>query len=448
MELEYKTIEFYPANEKQKRFMNSDTPFLLLSGATECGKTYPGCWKIFKQALNYPGGRFFVCRKEATSLQNSTLVTLFEIIPKELIIKRNDQKGYVDIRTKDPKYPSRIVWFGLDKKAGQDYPTKIGSTEFISGFFDETIEGDEGDFQMLTTRLRYRIKHLTEEENKKIPRQLFGATNPDSPTHFLYSFFFKTNSLDREVIMMTPYENPYCTPDRLKRMEETLTGLRKERLLLGRWVQAEGAIYDTFDFDKNVFNDVIIDLSKYKEIIGGADSNFPIPRAGVIIGITANRELHIIKEFYETNAKVEKLAEWFSQFAVSNNISITVYHDPSDPEAIDTINNYKNINCIKAINSVIPGISCVHKFITEANLKVHKSCVNSIQYIGAYRWKKGKKDEPDKVNDHLPDAIRYSVFSFDNRDEFLYGELNSEEIIISSTDSDISHYRNEEYEED
>lgn len=417
MKQETVKVEFTPANEKQQRFMFSEKDYVLFSGAIDSGKTFLGCWKIFMKTQQYPGGRWLICRKENASLYSTTLVTLFEkVIPKELIYKRNDQKGYVELFTPDPNLKSTIVFSGLDKKANQDYPTKIGSAEFVDIFVDEIVELDLGDFEMLSTRNRWTFKHLSKEENENVPRQLFGATNPEAPTHFLYKFFFKDKKPDREVILATIYDNPYASAKQIKKHEQTLTGLRRERLLFGKWVQAEGAIYDTFDYDSNVINiDLIQTITQYKLFFAGADSNFPIPRAGVIFGLTSTGEIHILDEFYEANSQPEKLGQWFSDFALKYEISIDVYHDPSDPSAIDKINSFDGLTCTKAMNAVVPGISCVHKYITKKLLKVNERCVNIIHYMGSYSWKKGCDDVPDKKEDHLPDAIRYGLFTYDNQ---------------------------------
>jgi hypothetical protein len=66
-----------------------------------------------------------------------------------------------------------------------------------------------------------------------------------------------------------------------------------------------------------------------------------------------------------------------------------------------------------AVNDVLPGIRIMHKFISQKNLVVHKSCQNFIEEIQSYSWdqKAGDRgfDKPLKVGDHLQDATRYAL---------------------------------------
>ena len=425
-----KTINFNPANAKQKLFMESTAKFMLLSGAVGAGKSLIGCWKGFMLNIIYPGNRGLICRKEMTSLKASTMITLLEqVIPPEFIVSFDRMEGVLKHKTGIPGIHSTIVFSGLDKKADQTYPTKIGSTEYGWIFADETTELTEDDFQVLSTRLRYKIKlddfdKIKKHKDLKIEyeayadkmvRQIFGATNPDSPHHYLYKFFYLDQKDNRLLIQTTPYDNPYLSADYLRDLEDTLTGIKRERLLLGKWVQAEGIIYETFNPVEDLISvNLVNELQSYKYFFGGADSNFPLPRAGVIFGVKANNEIHMIDEYYQTGSHPEDLGQWFSDFAIHWGVQVEVFHDPSDPEAITKINAYPGVTCEKGLNKVIPGIDCVSHLFEKHRLKINKCCVNSIKYLQSYVWKKGATQQPSKEDDHLPDAIRYALFTREN----------------------------------
>lgn len=423
-------IDFYPANTKQKKFMESDKRFILLSGSVGSGKSLPICQKIFMFGLIYPGNRILLCRKESTSLKASTLVTLLEqVIPSEMIVSYDKVEGIIKFRTQVPGITSSIVLSGLDKKADNNYPTKIGSTEYGAIAVDEISELSEEDFQALSSRLRYKIPRKTflickragfypewltyEMFDEQMVRQMFGATNPEGPTHFLYRMFFEEKDEDREVICSSVYENPYADKKYIKALESTLTGLRRERLLYGKWVQAEGIIYDCFENDKNVIDiNLSADLMKYKYFFGGADSNFPLPRAGLICATTTD-EVHILDEFYQEGTHPEDLGQWFSDFGTHYKNTIDVFHDPSDPEAIVKINAYPGVTCDKAMNPVLPGIDVVYRYLETGKLKVSSKCKTVIRHLQSYKWK--KDEQPDKRDDHLMDALRYAIFTYENR---------------------------------
>ena len=414
--------KFYrPANEKQRRFMYSLKQEILLSGAVAAGKSFNLCWKGLMLNLKYPGNRGLICRKEASTLKGSTLKTLFEqVLPEDWIIDYNKQEGELIHRTGTKGKTSSIVFSGLDKRASQEYPSKIGSTEFGWIGADEGTELDEGDWNMLLTRLRYKIKHYSHSQNSKIPRQIFTATNPDAPTHWMYDHFFNKKIPSREVILTTPYDNPYLPKEYLAHLENTLFGISRERLLYGKWVSAAGTIYKDFDINKHVIDSKallinnlgVLEPSTYKRMYFGADSNFPLPRAGLIAGTREDGRIDILEEFYEESCHVDRLGAWLESWSKQYRNPIEGFHDPSDPNAIDILNKYQGVNCNKAENSVIPGIAEVSLYFAKNKIYIHESCVNLIKQLQTYVWKKNSLGEkPEKSEDHLVDALRYLLYS-------------------------------------
>lgn len=394
----------------------------MLSGAVAAGKSLLGCYKGYMLNLKYPGNKGLICRKEAVSLQGSTVQTLIEqVIPPEMIVKNNQQKGELIHKTPMEGVYSKIIFSGLDKKAAQAYPTKIGSTEYSWIFFDEGVEGTLGDWMMLSTRLRYKIKRLTDEQNSMIPRQIFTATNPDSPYHWLYDFFFKSKAKDREVFLTTPYDNPFLPKGYLKSLENTLSGTARERLLYGKWTVAEGVIY-SFDPKKHVVkSSEMLNLKDYKELIIGADSNYPIPRAGLLIGIRGDGTIDVYDEFYREGSHIEQLGDWANEFYKKSDQFITVYHDPSDPTAINKLGMVEGLMAKKADNAVLGGIGEVGRYFDNNLIRINESCVNLIKELLAYRWEPDKKGErPMKKNDHAVDGLRYALYSHKmNQQDFL-----------------------------
>ena len=408
---------FKPLNEKQREFMYSQKPELLLGGAVGAGKSYMGCWKGLMLNLKYPGNRGFICRKENTSLPGSTLFTLFnQVLPREWIISHNKIEGKIVHATPIKGVYSTIVYGGLDKPASKDYPTKIGSTQFGWVFADETIELTKGDWDMLATRLRYQIPRYTKNQNDRIPRQIFGATNPDAPHHWLYKKFFqctKEEKEQRDSWLVTPYENPYLPKDYIKHLEITLAGVNKDRLLLGKWVSAEGIIYKSFDVTKHVVDESGLlqeikqdgsrsfNIRLYKNVIFAADANFPLPRACLLIGIRGDGSVDIIDEFYEENAHIEKLGKWIQDWAEKLGRGVQGYHDPSSPDDIDALNKMKNIICDKAKNAVSPGISEVTRYFENNLIRINVTCIALIRQLQSYVWKKNSNPQiPLKQEDH------------------------------------------------
>jgi len=386
----------------------------LTDDFTVTHNSYIGCLKGFMLGVKYPGNRGLIVRKEAASLYQSTIQTLLgQIIPKDMIVSYNQQRGELIHRTIDPQVNSKIVFCGLDKRADQTYPTKIGSTEYGWIFLDEGVEAEKGDWAMLSSRLRYKLPNASEAFNKIMPRQIFSATNPGGPNHWLYDFFFVNKGADRLAIIATPYDNPSLPKEYLKKLEGSLSGVEKERLLLGKWVQAEGIIYSGFSYTHHVKKDTnFLPLGDYQELIVGADSNYPLPRASVLVGVRGDGSKDVLDEFYRTSAPVEELCDWLRGIAEKAKRTVQVYHDPSDPSAIAKIDMIPGVICDKADNKVLPGISEVARHFDNGLLRIGEHCANLIKELQGYRWKVKKEGEaPEKRDDHLCDSLRYALAS-------------------------------------
>lgn len=440
MDQETVTIQFEPATNEQKGFIESTKEFSLLSGGVGSGKSFSGCWKGVAINLFFPGSKGLIVRKAGVSLRESTLHTLRKkVLLKEMVLKDNLSAAVIIHRTIVPGVSSEIHWTGLDKTAEQSYPTKIGSTEYTWIFVDEGVELTREDWEMLSTRTRYVITENTFNQIKNtlkfkydydtyvnnIPHLMFTATNPDSPKHWLYKFFFEDKRIDREVFFMRPRDNPYLPREYLDKLERTLTGIQKIRLLDGKWVQAEGVIYKDFDLTKHVMNDddMLPEYSFYKNFIFGSDSNYPLPRAGVLIGIRGDGRRDLIDEFYEPEAEVEEIIAWMIEWQVILQRRLTCFQDPSDAQSIAKIDKAPMINCYKALNAVNPGINTVAGLFKSNRLFVHEDCINIIAELQSYCWKQGSKEVPQKKDDHLMDALRYALYSEAPRTNFSRGYL-------------------------
>jgi len=421
-----RTYDFIPINDKQKLFLETPCTEVLYSGAVGAGKSRALCEKGFLLNLLYPGNRGLIVRKEFTTIPASTLKTLLEeVIPPHMIVKHDTQKHFIVHKTghydrAGKEIYSEIWYFGLDKKASQDYNTKILSTQWGWIGVDEIVEITEADYDVLKTRLRFKIPYLSDAENDEVIRPIFGATNPDGPTHWLYKKFFEETKTNRLVVLTTAYENPKLPAKYITELEDTLTGLTRERLLNGKWVQAEGIIYKSFDPVKHVIDSEypredggFLRLDEYKYYIVGADSNYPKPRAAVFIGVTGDGRVHVLDEFYREGAFVQDLKRWLEEWKTKVKwYNIRVYHDPSDAEAIKILHT-QGINVFKAVNAVVPGISSVSYYFDTNKIRIHKKCTGLIKELQGYKWKKDAEGEqPDKdTPDHACDALRYAIHS-------------------------------------
>ena len=220
-------ITFDPINRAQELFMDCSAAGALASGAFGTGKTVSVCAKGLRYSLDYPGNFGLIARKTRSSMTHTTLKTFFDLVcPKELIENFNKTEGLLTLTN-----GSGIVFGGLDD------PLKLGSLNLGWAGIDEALETDEEDFLMLEGRLRL----------PNVPHQIFAATNPGPPSHYLYEKFLSGNP-NYQVFQSATADNPTLPADYLERLE-TFTGVYYDRNVLGLWRGLEGLVYSSFHED-------------------------------------------------------------------------------------------------------------------------------------------------------------------------------------------------------
>ena len=259
---------------------------------------------------------------------------------------------------------------------------------------------------------------------------LFGTTNPDNPGHWL-----KTEYLDRprtqgrrkaadetELDLATWHftidDNPHLDPDYVRSIKAEYVGLWYRRMILGEWVQAEGAIYESWDPDTHVV-DELPDLDRV--IAVGVDYGTTNPFAAVTLALTRDGRLCVTRELRHDPKVARKqrtdaehsaaLREWIEDGDPPRFVVV----DPSAESFQVQVNRDGLRGVHDADNSVLDGIRLVASLLAQRRMIVHRSCRGLITEIPGYAWDddaaaKGE-DKPVKLNDHSLDALRYAVLT-------------------------------------
>lgn len=217
-------IKFDAVNKAQGDFVDSPAGEVLFSGAFGAGKTVALLAKGLRLSEDFPNNFGLICRKTRASMTHTTLKTFWEkVCPVELVADYNKTEGLVKF-----KNGSGIIFGGLDD------PLKLGSLELGWCGIDEAIETVEDDWRMLEGRLRL----------PNVPHQIFAATNPGPPSHYIHRIFFEQKR--GEVYQAGTLENPEL-PDDYKERVKVFDGVYYQRYVLGQWVGLEGLVYNCFD---------------------------------------------------------------------------------------------------------------------------------------------------------------------------------------------------------
>lgn len=220
--------------------MKAREPEVLLAGPAGTGKSRACLEKLHLMALVNPGMRGLICRKTATTLSSTALVTWRRFVVPEAM-EAGEVWFYGGSAQEPPSYKYRngsVIAIG-----GMDKVDKIMSSEYDIVYVQEATELTENDWEAITTRLRnWRVSF----------QQIMADCNPSYPTHWLKR---RCDDGKTRILESRHEDNPQLfTPDGkitargadyISKLD-SLTGVRYQRLRKGIWVAAEGVIYEEF----------------------------------------------------------------------------------------------------------------------------------------------------------------------------------------------------------
>lgn len=373
-----KTFKLLP---KQTLFVNSSSKETLMSGAWGSSKSFALCLGILKEAT-IPNAQILLCRKTYTALKRSTLQTL--LYGDNPIIPRGAYKFN--------KIDQTITLNGLNSciyLMGVDDIMKVRSMNLSFVAVDEASELDENEWIELMGRLR----------SEHGSRRIVGATNPASPSHWLYNRFFVNTKPSRLAIKSTSLENPHLPKDYLDSLKEMPESLYN-RFVLGEWIALENVIYSQFNRDKHLKHR---EHGEFNSYMLGVDFGFTCPCALTLLGVDGDSNIHLLEEQKESKLLIGKIVELAERY---HKLEPIVIVDPSAPALIAEFEK-NGFNVKKADNSVDSGIARFQNYLQKNKFSAEPSCLEFIKEIENYIYDKNGK--PVKFNDHIMDSIRYCL---------------------------------------
>ena len=238
-------------SKKQNEYIMSATHrWNIKSGAVRSGKSFVDtAYIVPKRIRDRAGlpGLNVIMGVSKESIERNVLQPMREIYTSDLI-------GNINNRNVARVCGEDVYCLGAEKVS---QVAKIQGASIKYCYGDEIAKWNKEVFQMLKSRL------------DKTYSCFDGACNPEHPTHWLKEFIDNVE-LDIYLQKYTIFDNPFLDPEFVKQLCKEYEGtIYYDRLILGLWKRADGAIYKRFADNPESFRCEIVDEfspdSEYKQ---------------------------------------------------------------------------------------------------------------------------------------------------------------------------------------
>lgn len=445
----------YPPNPTQQRILEwvdkvRATPqtaqdhisVLLLQGGVGSGKTRGLLAPACEMLLEEPGMRLFWGRQDFTDLKLSAMDLFFQIMPIELIAKKNEQYHWYDIRTvhaKNKKYvkegTSRAFFNGLKDLSG------LGSQEFAVIIVTEAHEISEQAYRTLKRRCRqagFPVMILMESEPPNEGHWISRLTNPEKEEY----------DPDIEKWELSTYENWENLPLAYRGSLESMPEAWKRKYLLGKagFIPKGRPFYEGFKEDRHVG---WFDWQPYDPLILSWDFGFHHPAVSFH---QQNLHWRILHELMGSEVTIKKFTQDVKAFTNLHfpNAQIKCYGDPACRQKKDTQEDSEKTSwqiCKEAGFHIVSRASDyrTRKEIIDQKLstilsngkpilQVHQHCKIIIDgFLGGYHYAEENNNKEVNRKYELP-----------FHDEFYSHLMNTVEYVAVNTYSPIKRHTNED----
>ena len=219
----------------------------IKSGAVRSGKSFVDTAAVIPlriiERLGKPG-LAVVLGVSRDTIERNVLQPLREIYTDKRV-------GTINSRNTVYLFGEEVYCLGAEKVS---QVAKIQGSSIKYCYGDEIAKWNKEVFQMLKSRLDK-------------PYSCFdGACNPEHPTHWLKEFI-DNKELDIYLQHYTIFDNPFLPEEYVKQLCKEYEGtIYYDRLILGLWKRAEGAIYKRFADNPEAFRcEVADEISPHQE---------------------------------------------------------------------------------------------------------------------------------------------------------------------------------------
>ena len=411
---------------------------VVISGPAETGKTLGVLQKLDALAWKYPGFQGGMIRKTYKSMIGSILPTYEKKVLGAWDERLNNgEGGFNQTLTPVTKYGNnKPEWFDYPHGSrlwvgGMDNPTKVLSSERDAIAYFQAEESTLEEWETLGTRATGRAGNMPYA-------QIMGDCNPGGRLHWILEranegklTLFKSRHVDNPTLFDPNTGELTAQGQRTMAVLDALSGVRYQRLRLGKWVSAEGQIYEDWEQPKQGTHligrfDIPDSWRRFRVI----DFGLVHPFVCQWWALDEDERLYMYREIYMTGRTVATHSQQIKALSVGEQIEATVCdHDAEDRQTLAE-NGIPNIAAKKDVLQGIgkvqdrlkvqpdgrPRLFILRDSLAEIDqaLKMEHRSYSTEQEIEGYIWANNQtREQPVKEDDHGCDTMRYAVMYVD-----------------------------------
>lgn len=381
-----------------------DKRLIVMYGGAGSGKSVASAQIIVMSMLQ--GRNQLIVRKVARTLKRSVFSEVLKALD-QLEVADLFKINYSDMTIRCQT--GSVAYF-----VGCDDAEKLKSITPPSGMFndvhiEEATEISEDDFLLIDSRQR---------GDSKLPRRMFLRFNPIRQSHWIKRELFDSGKYECLFHKTTCEDNKFLSDIDKQRYRnyKDQSDYMYNVYYLGNWGVIGGVI-----FDYSVATEKPERLTGIKPTYG-LDFGWNNPSAIVRV-YSDDSIIYVDEEIYQKELTNERLAELAKRFTEGS----IIYCDSAEPKSIQKLRSLgvSALPVKKGAGSVLSGI----RYIQGKKLIVNQSCVNLINELDSYHFKKDKNGEvmevPELTDDHAIDALRYALEEKMNQSETVIGYPNT-----------------------
>lgn len=376
--------------EVYKSFLTENPKILIASGAKRAGKTFVLVFIFLNHIVKYKnmGLSFILGGATQASIRRNVLDDVEKILGKELKL---DKTNAVEI------FGNKVYCFD---GANADSWKKVRGFTAAGAFLNEGTALHDTFVKEVISRCSYE------------GARIFIDTNPENPAHSVKKDYIdkdgqrlENGQLNIRAFNFSLFDNTELNEEYVESIvASTPSGMFTDRDIYGRWVSAEGVVYQ--DFNESLY--VNANDYEYLRYFAGVDWGYEHYGSIVVIGETINHEYILVKEIAKRHKEIDYWSEQ-AQMIKEEYGNINFYCDTARTEHIDRFKR-DGIRARYAKKEVLSGIEEVAKRFKKETLLIDKDVERFKEEINMYVWNE-KTGEPIKLYDDVLDALRYAIYT-------------------------------------